>query len=215
MAPSWYHLQAKQTEKKSLWCTQDKTTIQHLFGCPRLCFNATGHVRGENTAGPRLTDKPLSIDCNYCTAAVGLTRWIVKLAQNLSFKCIPRKDMSSDSGGLPCAQHKGWNHSIRRPRRRNPLHSTILKYVEIKSLFSRASTRPRERRHSQLQVSILRLTQIRRKQFRPCINRKMARMGKACLPLEHLITRIYFWSPKIWNPGSDIVNCLSSPFQST
>lgn len=61
---------------------------------------------GENTAGPRLTDKPLSIDCNYCAAAVGFTRRIAKLAQNLSVKRIPSKDMSG-GGGLPCAQHKG------------------------------------------------------------------------------------------------------------
>lgn len=54
--------------------------------------------RGENTTGPRLTDKPMGSDCNYGAAPVGLTQ-NAESAQNLSFKDI--------GGGLPCAQYKG------------------------------------------------------------------------------------------------------------
>lgn len=202
-------------KNKSRWCTQDKKTIQHLFGCPRLCFNATGRVRwggGERLQDPVWQTSQWALTVIIAPRLSAFTR-NAKSARNLSFKRNPGKGISGGDG-LPCAQHKGWSQSIRQHAGLIHYTQRYWKYIEIKSLFSRSPARLCERHHSPLWESILRLSQISWKQFRPGINRKMARMGRAQLTLEHPITRIYFWSPGMWN-RSDTINCLFAPFQST
>lgn len=122
-------------KNKSRWCTQDKTTIQHLFGCPRLCFNATGRVRGEEILqDPFWQTSQWALTVIIAPRLSAFTR-NAKSARNLSFKRYPRKDISGGDG-LPCAQHKGWSQSIRQQRRPNPLHSTLLKiHWNQKSIF--------------------------------------------------------------------------------